>query len=59
MIHSPDDDIIPFKLGRKLFELANEPKQFLQIHGGHNAGYLDSDDEYMRGWREFLSRITQ
>lgn len=56
-IHSPDDDIIPFKIGRKLFESANEPKQFVQIHGRHNDGYLNSDDEYMRGWREFLSRF--
>lgn len=56
-IHSPDDDIIPFKLGRRLFEAANEPKQFLQIHGGHNAGFLDSDEVYMKGWREFLTSI--
>ncbi len=59
IIHSPDDDIIPYKLGRKLFETANEPKQFLQIHGGHNAGYLDSDDVYLKGWREFLTRFVQ
>jgi uncharacterized protein len=57
IIHSPDDDIIPFKLGKKLFESANEPKQFLRIHGRHNAGYLESDDVYMKGWREFLTRI--
>lgn len=57
IIHSPDDDLIPFKLGRKLFESANEPKQFLKIHGGHNAGYLDSDDVYMQGWRDFLAQI--
>ncbi len=57
IIHSPDDDIIPFKLGRKLFEQAHEPKQFRQIHGGHNAGYLDSDEVYIKGWREFLARI--
>lgn len=56
-IHSPDDDIIPFKLGRKLFEQANEPKQFLQIHGPHNTGFLDSDDVYIRGLRDFLTRI--
>ena len=36
-IHGDADSIIPFALGVKLFEAANEPKDFLRIHGGdHN-----------------------
>jgi pimeloyl-ACP methyl ester carboxylesterase len=54
IIHSPDDDIIPFKHGRKLFELAPEPKQFLQISGSHNDGFLVSDEEYRSGIDSFL-----
>jgi uncharacterized protein len=36
-IHGDRDKIVPYKLGRKLFEAANEPKQFITKSGaGHN-----------------------
>jgi fermentation-respiration switch protein FrsA (DUF1100 family) len=34
--HSPDDDLIPYEMGRRLFEAAHEPKQFVKLEGGHN-----------------------
>ena len=42
-IHSPDDELVPFWVGRKLFEAAREPKEFLKIHGGHNDGSITVD----------------
>ncbi len=36
VIHSPNDELIPIKHGRRVFEAAKEPKQFLQSTGGHN-----------------------
>ncbi|MBM4032615.1 MAG: alpha/beta hydrolase [Planctomycetes bacterium] len=41
--HSPQDEIVPYALGRQLFEAANEPKEFLQLSGSHNDGLLPSD----------------
>ncbi|OHB54112.1 MAG: hypothetical protein A2Y07_05680, partial [Planctomycetes bacterium GWF2_50_10] len=38
VIHSPEDEIIPFSMGQKLFNLVKQPKQFLQITGSHNDG---------------------
>jgi hypothetical protein len=36
-VHGDADTIVPLPLGRKLFEAANEPKQFVVISGGdHN-----------------------
>lgn len=36
-VHGDADTIIPIVLGRRLFAAANEPKQFVTIHGGdHN-----------------------
>ncbi len=55
VIHSPDDDIIPFSNGRELFEAATEPKQFLKIHGGHNEGFLVSGQSYVDGLGGFLT----
>lgn len=35
--HGDDDSVIPYELGRRLFESANEPKEFIAIPGGdHN-----------------------
>jgi len=42
-IHSPDDEVVPYWVGQKLFETAAEPKEFLEIHGGHNDGSLAVD----------------
>lgn len=39
-IHSPEDEIVPYGIGQKLFEAAGEPKEFLKIRGGHNDGAM-------------------
>jgi fermentation-respiration switch protein FrsA (DUF1100 family) len=46
VIHSPDDEMIPYKFGIKLFDAAKEPKKFVQIHGSHNDGFIDSGEKY-------------
>ena len=55
IVHSPDDEIIPFVNGEKLFEAANEPRSFLEIRGGHNEGFLYSGRLYRDGLDNFLS----
>lgn len=37
IIHGKSDETIPFKQGQELFELANEPKDFLSYEGDHNS----------------------
>jgi uncharacterized protein len=56
IIHSPDDEIIPFAHGRALYEKAAQPKQFLQIKGGHNEGFLVSGKLYEQGLDDFISK---
>lgn len=56
IIHSPDDEIIPYENGRRLFDAANEPKRFLKLKGGHNEGFSISGQTYADGIGEFLSR---
>lgn len=37
VVHGDEDLIVPLEMGKKIFELANEPKQFLLLpHAGHN-----------------------
>ena len=59
IIHSPQDEIIPVRLGREVFKQANEPKSFLEISGDHNAGFLLSGARYMEGLRTFLRDHVQ
>lgn len=54
VIHSRDDEIVPFRHGEAVFEAANGPKTFLEIHGGHNDGFLRSLPSYEQGLRAFL-----
>jgi fermentation-respiration switch protein FrsA (DUF1100 family) len=56
VIHSRDDEIIPFEHGRRIHAAAAEPKSLLEIRGGHNDGFLVSEEHYLRGLREFLHR---
>jgi len=42
-IHSPEDEVVPYWVGQKLFEAACEPKEFLKINGGHNDGSITVD----------------
>ena len=55
IIHSPDDDIIPYENGRQLYKSAREPKSFLELRGDHNQGFLMSGQVYRDGLREFIN----
>jgi fermentation-respiration switch protein FrsA (DUF1100 family) len=44
-IHSPDDEVVPYELGKRLYEAAagkKAEKTFAEIRGGHNEGFLES-----------------
>lgn len=53
--HSVEDDMTPFKHGRELYKRAPDPKMFIEMRGGHNAGGLDADADYQRRLAEFLA----
>ena len=57
IVHSSEDEIIPFEHGKELFWRAREPKTLLEITGGHNNGYDASEETYRAGWEAFLMPI--
>jgi uncharacterized protein len=59
VIHSPDDETIPFKYGKALYEKASQPKEFLEIHGSHNDGIIASADSYRNGLASFISKYLK
>ena len=54
--HSRDDDIIPFAHGERIFEAAKEPKQFLEMRGSHNDGFIVTGTAYVDGLDAFLAQ---
>jgi fermentation-respiration switch protein FrsA (DUF1100 family) len=59
VVHSPDDEIIPFVNGSILFKAAKEPKSFLEIRGGHNEGFLTSGKLYIQGLDKFINTFLK
>jgi fermentation-respiration switch protein FrsA (DUF1100 family) len=54
--HSRDDEIVPYAHGRKLYELAGEPKAFLEMRGGHNDGFVFARPEWAAQLAAFLEK---
>ncbi|HZH29161.1 MAG TPA: alpha/beta hydrolase [Pyrinomonadaceae bacterium] len=55
-IHSPADEIIPYRLGRRLFDAARPPKEFYEVKGAsHNLMYEIGGAPYYEALRGFIS----
>ena len=52
-LHSPEDRVIPFEEGRKLFAAAPPPKQFVEVSGGHVYA-SEKDPRFFPAVRAFL-----
>lgn len=55
VVHSRDDDIVPFRHGQVLAAAAGA--EFLELRGDHNRGFLLSGDVYTRGLARFLADL--
>jgi len=58
IIHSRDDEIIPFHHGEAIFASANEPRTLLTIRGTHNDAFLLDERAYVAGLRTFLAGLS-
>lgn len=59
IIHSRNDEIIPFSHGQRLFDIAREPKEFLEITGTHNEGFITSGRHYEESLNMFISEYLK
>jgi fermentation-respiration switch protein FrsA (DUF1100 family) len=53
--HSPQDEIVPFAHGRELYQAAPEPKEFLELEGGHNDGFIFMREPWVHVLSEFMA----
>lgn len=56
VIHSPEDEVVPFSQGRELYNAASSPKDLLTIKGDHNNGFILSGEIYTQGIDRFISK---
>lgn len=57
--HSVEDDLIPFSMGRKLFEQGAEPKMFFELTGRHNDRDFLRDSAYIQTIKEFVQNTGE
>lgn len=55
VLHSRNDEIVPFAQGKKLFEAAKGPKQLVELRGDHNGGFVQSKRTYVNAFKRFFS----
>ena len=59
-LHGTRDDIVPYDLGRKLFEKAGNPKAFYAIEGaGHNDTYILGGAGYFDALNRFITETLK
>jgi fermentation-respiration switch protein FrsA (DUF1100 family) len=56
-LHSPEDAVIPYAHGRRLFEAAPEPKRFVSVRGGHENAYRLDAAVYYGAVAQFLNEL--
>ena len=59
IIHSRNDDLVPFEFALELHEVANEPKELVEIFGSHNDGFLISGEIYKKAWVKWLKFMEE
>ncbi len=57
-MHSQDDALVPYALGKKLFLAANEPKWMFTMQGGHNDGFIIHRERYLIELKKFLAKLN-
>lgn len=55
ILHSRDDERVPFTHGQLLFAAAGTPKRFVTLNGSHNDTYATSADQYKQALGRFLA----
>lgn len=57
MIHGRRDQVVPFELGKRLYDVANMPKSFYEIaEADHNDTYVVGGQAYINRLAEFLAQ---
>jgi fermentation-respiration switch protein FrsA (DUF1100 family) len=57
--HSPADDVVPYELGRRLYDAASGDRRFYEIAGAaHNETWLIGGNAYLDSLRDFITHCV-
>jgi len=57
VVHSRDDEIIPYHHGETIYAAAGEPRTLLPLNGSHNGAHIFSEEPYTEGLRAFINGL--
>lgn len=58
VVHSRDDEIIPYRHGESIYAAANGPRTLLTLRGSHNDAFIRDERSYLDGLAAFLEQIS-
>jgi fermentation-respiration switch protein FrsA (DUF1100 family) len=57
-LHSPEDEIVPYEDGRRLYDRAQPPKRFVDVRGGHIDANQVDEAVFFNAIRAFLDEYA-
>nr|MBA3494816.1 alpha/beta hydrolase [Gammaproteobacteria bacterium] len=57
IVHSRDDEIVPFEHGERLYKAITARKMFLERTGGHNDAFSADVNHYMPALGRFITGV--
>lgn len=58
VMHSPDDEIVPYQYGRKLYQQLNSQGEWFELAGGHNDAPWQAQPAYLPTVQQFVANVT-
>jgi pimeloyl-ACP methyl ester carboxylesterase len=58
LIHSPEDSIIPYAHGQRLYAAADSAKRFVDVKGGHQNAYSVDKAKYYGAIAQLMREVT-
>jgi uncharacterized protein len=58
-LHSPEDAVIPYAQGRRLFDAAQKPKRFVDVRGGHDDAFRVDKSVYYGAIGAFVRDLRE
>ena len=57
VVHSRDDEIIPYEMGRAIYDAVDQRKSFFELRGDHNNGFYLSRSDYVPAVDRFVTSV--
>lgn len=59
IIHSINDEIVPYGVAEKLYEASAPPKEMVRVHGGHNSCFYESKKLFAEKISDFIDTFSK